>query len=124
MIFIRAHWNRLGLHDCRPRTLKEYVTKGISHPVFQGDLVYKVRRIKCEANFVSSGSEIIKRLRRRKYDPVIEKTIGLVLGPFTTLYRSLCFKLIEIVILWVYFTIPVGFSLYLGTFGALIFNYF
>ena len=37
----------------------------------------------------SSGSKIVKRLRRRQYDPaIIERTIGLVLGPFTALYRS------------------------------------
>ena len=42
-----------------------------------------------EANFVLSGSKIVKRLRRRKYKPVIiKRTIGLVLGPSTTLYRS------------------------------------
>ena len=53
-----------------------------------GDLVYKLRRVKDEANFISSGSKIVKRLRRRQYDPVIvERTIGLVLGPFTALYR-------------------------------------
>ena len=39
--------------------------------------------------FISSGSKIVKRLRRRQYDPgIIERTIGLVLGPFTALYRS------------------------------------
>ena len=57
--------------------------------VFYGDLVYKLRRVKGEANFISSGSKIVKRLRRRQYDPaIIERTIGLVLGPFTALYRS------------------------------------
>ena len=51
--------------------------------------VYKLRRVKGEANFISSGSKIVKRLRRRQYDPaIIERTIGLVLGPFTALYRS------------------------------------
>ena len=36
-----------------------------------------------------SDSKIVKRLRRRQYDPaIIEGTIGLVLGPFTALYRS------------------------------------
>ena len=31
----------------------------------------------------------MKRIRRRQYDPeIIERTIGLVLGPFTALYRS------------------------------------
>ena len=64
------------------------VTEGISHPVFYGDLFYKLRRVRCEANFVSSGSKIVKRLRRRKYDPVTQRTIGLLLGPSTALYRS------------------------------------
>ena len=68
----------------------KYVTKGISPLVFYGDLVYKLnRKFKCEFNFVSSGSKLVKRLRRRKYDPVIiERTIGLVLGPSSALYRS------------------------------------
>ena len=62
--------------------------KGISHLVFYGDLVYKLRRVKDTPNFISSGSKIVKRLRRRQYDPVIvERTIGLVLGPYTALYR-------------------------------------
>ena len=59
------------------------------HPVFYGDLVYKLRRDTGETKFISSGSKIVKRLRRRQYDQVIiERTIGLVLGPFTALYRS------------------------------------
>ena len=58
-------------------------------PCLLGDLVYKLRRVKGEANFISSGSKIVKRLRRRQYDPaIIERTNGLVLGPFTALYRS------------------------------------
>ena len=66
-----------------------YVSKGITHPVCYGDLVYKLRRVKRQANFISSGSKIVKRLRSRQYDPVIiERTIGLVLGPFTALCRS------------------------------------
>ena len=53
-------------------SFEEYVTEGI----FCGDLVYKLRRVRCEANFVSSGSKIVKRLRCRKYDPlIIERTI-------------------------------------------------
>ena len=51
-------------------------------------LVYKLRRVKDTWNFFSSGSKIVKRLRRRQYDPVIiERTIGLVLGPSTALYE-------------------------------------
>ena len=70
-------------------SFQDYVSQGITHPVFYGDLVYKLRRVKGEANFISSGSKIMKRLRRRQYDPaIIERTIGIVLGPVTTLHRS------------------------------------
>ena len=49
---------------------------------------FSVIRIKDTPNFTSSGSKIVKRLRRRQYDPVIiERTIGLVLGPSTALYE-------------------------------------
>ena len=69
-------------------SFKEYLSKGISHPVFYGDLVYKLRRVKDTLNFFSSESKIVKRLRRRQYDPaIIERTIGLVLGPSTALYE-------------------------------------
>ena len=69
-------------------SFQEYVTEGISQPVFYGDLVYKLRRVKCEANFVSSGSKIVKRIRRRKYDPVIiERTIALCAWPFYSLVQ-------------------------------------
>ena len=65
-----------------------HLSKGISHPVFYGDLVYKLRRIKDTPNFISSGSKIVRRLRRRQYDPVIiERTIGHVFGLCTALYR-------------------------------------
>ena len=63
-------------------SFQEYVSEGISYPVFNDDLVYKLGRVKCEVNFVSLGSNIVKRIRRQKYDPVIvERTIGLVLDP-------------------------------------------
>ena len=68
-------------------SFQECVFKGISHPVFYGDLVYKLRRVKDTPNFISSGSKIVESLRRRQYDPcLIERTIGLVLGPCTALY--------------------------------------
>ena len=69
-------------------SFQEYLSKEISHPVFYGDLVYKLRRVKGTPNFISSGSKIVKRLSRRQYDPlIIERTICLVLGPSTALYR-------------------------------------
>ena len=68
-------------------SFQENVSKGISHPVFYGDLVYKLMRVKDTPNFILSGYKIVKRLRRREYDPfIIERTIGLVLGPSAALY--------------------------------------
>ena len=62
-------------------SFQEYVSKGISHSVFYCDLVYKLRRVKDTPNFISSGSKIVKRLRRRQYDPlIIERTICLCLA--------------------------------------------
>ena len=85
--FFRSYSERLSKFGAI--SFQEYVSKGITHPVFYGDFVYKLRRVKSESNFISSGSKIVKRLRRRQYDPeIIEMTIGLVLGPFTALYRS------------------------------------
>ena len=70
-------------------SFQDYVSQGITHPVFYGDPVNKLQWVKGETNFISSGSKIVKRLQRRQYDPaIIEMTIGLVLGPFTALYRS------------------------------------
>ena len=67
-----------------------YVSQGITHPVFYGNLVYNLRRVKGEANLIWSGSKLVKRLGRRQYDSaIIERTMGLVFGPFTALYRSL-----------------------------------
>ena len=63
------------------------MSKGISHPFFHGNLVYKLKRVKDTPNFISSNSKIVKHLRRRQYDPlIIERTICLVLGPSTALY--------------------------------------
>ena len=71
------------MHENRIRSLNTSKTSDAS--VLQNALLW----VKCEANFVSSGSKIVKRLRRRKYDPVsIERTIGLVLVPSSALYNS------------------------------------
>ena len=85
--FFRSYSDLLS--KFREMSFQEFVSEGISHPVFYGDIVYKLRRFKCETNFVAPGSKTVKRLRRRKCDPeIIERTIGRALGPSTALYRS------------------------------------
>ena len=80
----RKHLSKFG-----EISFQEYVSEGISHQALYNDLVYKLRRVKCAANSVSSGSKVVKRLRRRKYDlEIIERTICLAFGPSTALFRS------------------------------------
>ena len=67
--------------------MQEFVSKRISNSVFYGGLVDILRRID-SMYCISWGSKIVKRFWRRHYDPVmIEKTIVLVLGPSSALYR-------------------------------------
>ena len=59
-------------------SFQENLSKGILHPVVYGDLLYKLRKVKDTPNFISSDSKIVKRFRRRQYDPlIIGRTIGL-----------------------------------------------
>ena len=58
------------LYKCGAISFRQYVSKGI----------IQLRRFKGAANFISSGSKLVKRLRRCQYDPsIIESTKGLVL---------------------------------------------
>ena len=66
-------------------SFQEYVSKGIFHPVFYSDLLYKLRRVKDTPNVIQSGWRIVKRLRRWQHDPlIIERTK--CIGPSTVLY--------------------------------------
>ena len=69
--FLRSYSQLLS--KCGDISFQEYmyVFKGISHQVFYSDLVYKLRRVKDTPNFISSGSKIVKRLRRRQYYQLI-----------------------------------------------------
>ena len=71
-------------------TLGPELSSRLSEQAFSAGCHFMLcRRVKDTPNFISSGSKIVKRLRRRQYDPVIiERTIGLVLGPSTALYEA------------------------------------
>ena len=67
-------------------------------------------RAKADANFISSDSKIVKRLRRRQYDPAIfERTIGIVLGSFTALllYSFLQHILLYTFVYHIFMTSPI-----------------
>ena len=72
-IFLFLFKQTLVLHHIK------YLTKRFSNPVFYADLVYKLIWARGFNNFIFSGTEIIKRLRHRQYDPgIIEKTTCLL----------------------------------------------
>ena len=73
-------------------SFQEYVSTGSSHPVFYGDLVYKLRKVKGVANFISSDSKISisqasKTLLKffRLYSEFLSKFVG-------TSFREYCVK--------------------------------
>ena len=70
--------------------VKNMFRKESSYQVLYDDLVKKTNEGQMRNEFRPRRTlKIVKRLRLRKYDPVIiERTIGLVLGPSTAFYRS------------------------------------
>ena len=65
-------------------SLITFLKEGISHPVFYGDFVYKLRRIRQSTNFDALFKRLYKQFLHKKYDPfVLRRTVCLVLGPYT-----------------------------------------
>ena len=64
--------------------------RNLSPGLLYGDLVYKLRRVKCEANFFSSGSKIDKRLPRREPCADLSLSIALWLTRQWGLYDGTC----------------------------------
>ena len=52
-------------------SFQKYVSKGISHPVTYGDVVYELKRVKGVVCYISSGWKIVKTPQRRHLDPLI-----------------------------------------------------
>lgn len=70
------------------RSASKYISQGISQPVFYGDLLNKIKRVKGKRNFIVKCSKIVKRLKYRGYDPrVIKRTFGMVLDSSTVSYH-------------------------------------
>ena len=84
---LKEIWNTVAFNFGLLAHTCTFLIKTSMFPLFVM-IVYKLRRVKDTPTFFSSGSKIVKRIRRRQYDPlIIETTIGLVLGPCTALCR-------------------------------------
>ena len=68
-------------------SFQEYASKGITHLVFCGDLIYKLRtwrRVKCKANIISSGPKMLNGFDVEsitQWTSRLERTIDHVPGP-------------------------------------------
>ena len=64
--------------------LKDSSAKGISEPVFYGDLVYKFKSIVGKPNFSNHFKKIIKRYKRVEYNmDIMRQSAWLVVNPIT-----------------------------------------
>ena len=66
--------------------------KGIAHPGFYGDVIYKLRKIVDTPTFQCSFDKIIRKFIKRGYDPqVLQRTACLVVDPFTVGHHASLF---------------------------------
>ena len=64
--------------------LKTLLQKGISEPIFYGDLVYRFKRIVVKPNFSDQFKKIVKRYIRVRYNlDIMQHYACLVLNPIT-----------------------------------------
>ena len=64
--------------------LKTLLQQGISEPIFNGDLVYKFKRIVGKPNFSDQFKKIVKRYIRVEYNlDIMRQSACLVLNPIT-----------------------------------------
>ena len=82
--FTKFYFRNLPLVSKYNCNLKTLLNKGISHPEFYGDLIYKLRKIIGHTHFSSIFTKIVKRFVKRGYDPIkLQHTACLIVDPFT-----------------------------------------
>ena len=82
--FSKFYYRNLSLISKYKLSLKALLTRGISHPEFYGDVVYKLRKIIGHDHFQTLFPKRIKHFRKKGYDPtILQRTACLVVDPFT-----------------------------------------
>jgi len=72
--------------------LKDLLKSGISHPLFYGDFVYKLRKIKSSCNIFRAFPKIVSKFINRGYDcSILHSTSTLVLDHCTVDQFAHCF---------------------------------
>lgn len=87
--FYRRYPDLIQKYRC---SLKSLLQQGISQPVFYGDLIYKLRKIKGNVNFSQLFVKTICRFKKKGYQhDILQRSAGLVINPSTVDYYAYLF---------------------------------
>ena len=87
--FYHRNLQLISKYKCNMKTLMQ---RGISHPEFYGDVVYKLRKIVGHTHFQTLFIKTIKKFIKRNYDPtILQRTACLVVDPFTVGHHASLF---------------------------------
>ena len=79
--FCRFYYRNLELVNKYNSHIKTLINDGISHPVFYGDVVYKIRRALNSKHFSDTFSKIIRKHIKLGYKPnILQRTASLVVS--------------------------------------------
>ena len=82
--FSKFYYRNLDLISKYKCTLKTFLRQGIAHPVFYGDVLYKLRKIRNHQYFKDLFPKRIKKFIKCGYDPeVLQRTACMVIFPST-----------------------------------------
>ena len=91
--FAKFYYRNILLISKYKCNLKTLLRKGISHPEFYGDVIYKLRKITGHANFHALFNKRIKHFIKKGYDPkILQRTTCLVVNPFTVSHHASLFN--------------------------------
>ncbi|MGH5019796.1 hypothetical protein ACRFGX_28735, partial [Klebsiella pneumoniae] len=75
------------------RSLKSLLQQGISQPVFYGDLIYKLKKIKSSVNFPTLFVRTIRKFKKKGYqEDILQRSAGLVIDPSTVNHFAYLFS--------------------------------
>ena len=91
--FAKFYYRNLSLVSKYKCNLKALLIKGISHPEFYGDVIYKLRKIIGHDHFLTLFPKRIKHFLKKGYDPkVLQRTACLVVDPSTVGHHAFLFN--------------------------------
>ena len=90
--FSKFYYRNISLISKYKCNLKALLRRGISHPEYYGDVIYKLRKITGHTQFHTLFIKRINYFIKRGYDPtILQRTACLVVNPFTVGHHASLF---------------------------------